>query len=87
MKRLAIAATAACLMLTSVPAAQAKGCLKGAAVGAVAGHFLHHHAILGAVAGCAIGHHMAVKREQEQKGRPLHHPLPQQGQPHDRHAI
>jgi hypothetical protein len=35
-------------------------------VGAVAGHFAHHHAVLGAMAGCAIGHHMVVKaREQK----------------------
>ena len=35
---LVIAAVAACFALSSIPAAEAKGCLKGAAVGAVAGH-------------------------------------------------
>ncbi|MBS0274564.1 MAG: hypothetical protein JSR55_09215 [Proteobacteria bacterium] len=87
MKHVVIAALAACLALSSIPAAEAKGCLKGAAVGAVAGHIAHHHAILGAVAGCVIGHHMAVKKEQEEKAR--QHDQQQwqahQGQP--QHAI
>ena len=48
----------------TVPA-QAAGCLKGAAVGAVAGHFAGHHGVLGAGAGCVIGHHEATKHAQE----------------------
>lgn len=42
-------------MAISAPAT-AKGCLRGAAAGAVGGHFVHHHAVMGAVAGCAAGH-------------------------------
>jgi hypothetical protein len=42
--------------LTSAPI-QAAGCLKGAAVGGVAGHFAGHHGLLGAGAGCVIGRH------------------------------
>ena len=44
-----------------VPAgsAQATGCLKGALVGGVAGHYLAHHGWLGAAAGCLIGRHGA----------------------------
>ncbi len=42
--------------------AQAIGCLSGAAIGGVGGHYAGHHAILGAAAGCAIGHHAAVVR-------------------------
>lgn len=42
--------------------AQARGCLKGAAVGAVGGHLVHHHALAGAAIGCAVGHHMAKKK-------------------------
>ncbi|MGA8756973.1 MAG: hypothetical protein WB611_11725, partial [Stellaceae bacterium] len=38
---------------------QAAGCLKGAAVGGVAGHLAGHHGVLGAGAGCIIGHHEA----------------------------
>jgi hypothetical protein len=45
----------ATLALSSSPVV-ARGCLKGAAVGAVAGHFAHHHAMMGAAGGCAVGH-------------------------------
>jgi outer membrane lipoprotein SlyB len=45
--------------------ALAKGCLKGAAVGGVAGHFVGGHGVLGAAAGCLIGRHEAKKREQQ----------------------
>ena len=69
MRPIAAAALALGLSLALVPAAEAKGCLKGAAVGGVAGHFLHHHAVLGAVAGCVIGHHMAVKKEREHEAQ------------------
>jgi hypothetical protein len=41
--------------------AHAAGCLKGAAVGGLAGHVAGHHGVLGAGAGCAIGHHEANK--------------------------
>ena len=46
--------------------AHAAGCLKGAAVGGVAGHMAGHHGVLGAGAGCAVGHHEASKHEAEQ---------------------
>lgn len=45
----------ATLALSSSPVL-ARGCLKGAAVGAVGGHFAHHHGMAGAAAGCAAGH-------------------------------
>ena len=61
--------------------AEAKGCLKGAVVGGVAGHFMHRHTVLGAVAGCVIGHHMAVTKERQekaqQKQQQAQHPNPQ----------
>lgn len=44
---------------------QAAGCLKGAAVGGVAGHLAGHHGVLGAGAGCIIGHHEANKHARE----------------------
>ncbi|NML47224.1 hypothetical protein HHL11_25985 [Ramlibacter sp. G-1-2-2] len=47
----------------AAPGAYAKGCIKGAAVGGVAGHFVHHHGLLGATAGCLIGRHHANKEE------------------------
>jgi hypothetical protein len=48
----------------AVPA-QAAGCLKGAAVGGVAGHVAGHHGALGAGAGCVVGHHEANKHAQQ----------------------
>jgi hypothetical protein len=52
--------------LVAFSPAEAAGCLKGGAVGAVAGHFAGHHGVLGAIGGCAIGHHMA-NEESKQK--------------------
>ena len=47
-------------MIATAGSAEAAGCLKGAAVGGVGGHFVGKgHAVLGAAAGCAIGHHRA----------------------------
>ncbi len=47
------------------PQVEAMGCLSGAATGAVAGHFLGHHAVLGALGGCVVGHHLAVAKKRE----------------------
>lgn len=54
------------VMLIATPlaatTADAKGCLKGAAVGGVGGHFVGKgHAVAGAAIGCAVGHHRAAK--------------------------
>ena len=62
-----ILAAAGVLMFVGNTAAQAKGCIKGAVIGGVAGHMMHRHTLLGATAGCIISHHMAHKKEQEQK--------------------
>ena len=53
-------------LLLTTPAVSAKGCLKGAAVGGVAGHVVGHHGVIGAAAGCAIGRHRANKARTEQ---------------------
>ncbi len=53
------------LVLTVATPANAKGCLKGALIGGVAGHYTVHHGLLGAAAGCIIGRHEAKKRAQE----------------------
>ncbi len=66
---LAGALIAACLTVAAASDVQARGCLKGAVIGGVAGHFLHHHAVLGAIAGCAIGHHLAVQKEREKRAQ------------------
>lgn len=61
MSRFALSIAAAASLVTATPVL-AKGCLKGAAVGAVAGHYVGRgHAVAGAVAGCWYGHHRAVK--------------------------
>ena len=46
--------------------AEAKGCLKGAAVGGVGGHVAGGHGVLGAGAGCLVGRHMANKKAQQE---------------------
>jgi hypothetical protein len=46
-------------VLLPTGSAQAKGCLKGAVVGGVAGRYLANHGWLGAAAGCLIGQHEA----------------------------
>ena len=44
--------------------AEAAGCIKGAAVGGVAGHVAGHHGLLGAAAGCVVGRHEANRTRQ-----------------------
>lgn len=67
MKWMALAAAVAVgAALVPAGSAQAAGCLKGAVVGGVAGHYLGHHGWLGAAAGCLIGRHEA--------NRPVRHP-------------
>jgi hypothetical protein len=63
MKFLLLPAGFALLMGGIAAPAQATGCLKGAAVGGVAGHYAGHHGVLGA--GCIIGHHEATKHARE----------------------
>ena len=57
------------LAIGSVGPVHAAGCLKGAAVGGVAGHVAGHHGALGAAAGCAVGHHEASKNEQARQAQ------------------
>ncbi|MEI9992893.1 MAG: hypothetical protein WDM86_23060 [Rhizomicrobium sp.] len=64
-KTLAVLFAVVALGLATAPAAQAKGCIKGAILGGIAGHYLHHHAVLGAMAGCAIGHHIAAQHDRD----------------------
>ena len=65
MKYMLLPAAFAVLMTAGWVPAQAAGCLKGAAVGGVAGHYAGHHGVLGAGAGCIIGHHEATKHARE----------------------
>ena len=52
----------AALSLVSASVADAKGCIKGALIGGVAGHYASRHGVLGAAAGCVVGHHLAKRR-------------------------
>jgi hypothetical protein len=79
MNRTAYGLGFAFLLAAAVATPAQAGCLKGAAVGAVAGHFAHHHAVLGAIAGCAVGHHMAV--EERKKKAAEAHAQPPKSQP------
>ena len=67
--KLLVGCAAIVIAMATVTSAEAKGCLKGAAVGGVAGHFAGHHGLLGAAAGCVIGRHEAKKRERMQNGQ------------------
>lgn len=60
MKNLVIAA--ALLIIPMTTSAFAKGCIKGAIVGGVAGSAVGHGK-LGAAAGCVVGHHEANKAD------------------------
>jgi len=62
MQRWCLVSAVACCMLAG-QSANAAGCVKGAALGAVAGHMVHH-TFLGIFGGCAGGmmvHHMYAK--------------------------
>lgn len=65
MKILFVATGALALLFGGLTPAQAAGCLKGAAVGGVAGHVAGHHGVLGAAAGCVVGRHNANKSARE----------------------
>ena len=57
------ATLAAFSLIGTGPAAEAKGCIKGALVGGVAGHYVGKgHAVAGAAAGCLAGRHIAKKK-------------------------
>lgn len=61
------------LMATASPVL-AKGCIRGAAAGAVGGHMVGKgHAVLGAAAGCAAMHHHYAKQAREQKAAARQH--------------
>ncbi|WP_175944345.1 hypothetical protein [Caballeronia sp. BCC1704] len=65
MNRTIVSVLLATAMIALTGAAQAKGCMEGAAVGGVAGHVAGKHGTAGAVGGCAIGHHEANKKDKK----------------------
>lgn len=67
MKSMAIAAALTVLSVPFLSApADAAGCLKGALVGGVAGHYVGHHGLLGAGIGCLVGRHRANARARQE---------------------
>lgn len=67
MSRIALTLAAIAMTAGATPAL-AKGCLKGAAIGGLAGHYVGKgHAVAGAVAGCWYGHHRAAKAAKAQR--------------------
>jgi uncharacterized protein YcfJ len=66
--RAIFALTATALALASASPVMAKGCIRGAVAGGVAGHYVGKgHAILGATAGCVATHHYYSKKAAQQK--------------------
>lgn len=65
---------AALLALSVASPSFAAGCLKGAAVGGVGGHFVGKgHGVAGAAVGCAVGHHrakVAAKKQAQAQAHP-----------------
>jgi uncharacterized protein YcfJ len=70
MKSKVIVLTACIVSMALAGEANAAGCLKGAAAGGVAGHYVGNgHAAVGAAGGCAAGHHMAAKKAKQDAAR------------------
>ncbi len=66
MKAILIPAALAITVMSAAFTAPAQaGCLKGAAIGALAGHFVGGHSVLGAGAGCVVGRANSNRRYDE----------------------
>ena len=61
------AAVLAIVTLMSSGAAEAKGCIKGAIIGGLAGHYLAERGVVGAVAGCLGGRYLANRQARRQR--------------------
>ncbi|KQP10934.1 hypothetical protein ASF28_07630 [Methylobacterium sp. Leaf99] len=53
--------------LVSAGAAEAKGCIKGAIIGGLAGHYLAERGVVGAVAGCLGGRYLANRKARRER--------------------
>jgi hypothetical protein len=73
MIRRAVLATAIIVSLGGGTPLLAKGCIRGAIVGGVAGHYVGRgHALAGAAAGCFIAHHHYAQQAAAQRAAPHH---------------
>ena len=70
MRKVLIGSAILGLAVASAGAAEARGCIKGAVVGGVAGHYAGRHGVLGAAAGCVVGRHEANKADRQQAPQP-----------------
>ncbi|MDP4023890.1 hypothetical protein Q8W71_14760 [Methylobacterium sp. NEAU 140] len=66
MRTVATASVFALITALSVGAAEAKGCIKGAIIGGIAGHYLAERGVVGAVAGCLAGRALAKRQAQRE---------------------
>jgi uncharacterized protein YcfJ len=67
MRIVAKASVIAIVSLMGVGAAEAKGCIKGAIIGGLAGHYLAERGVVGAVAGCIGGRYLANRQAARRK--------------------
>lgn len=67
MRIIATASAMTIVTLMSVGTADAKGCIKGAIIGGVAGHYLAERGVVGAVAGCLAGRALANRQARRQR--------------------
>jgi outer membrane lipoprotein SlyB len=66
--RFATTTLALSLLVASASPVLAKGCIRGAAVGGVAGHYVGRgHAVAGAAVGCVVAHHHYAKQARAQR--------------------
>ena len=71
-RRIALTATLAMSITTAAPVL-AKGCIRGAIVGGVAGHYVGRgHALAGAAAGCVLAHHHYAQQAKAQRAAARH---------------
>jgi hypothetical protein len=71
--RSTLVAIAGGLLLTAAGPVLAKGCIRGAVVGGVAGHYVGRgHALAGAAAGCVVAHHHYAVQARQQRAAARH---------------
>lgn len=75
MRKLFPVVIAGALIASAAPSqVMAKGCIRGAMAGGVAGHYAGRHTMSGAMAGCAAGHYYykhKAKKAAEAQARPM----------------
>jgi len=72
--RIATTTLALSLLVASASPVLAKGCIRGAAVGGVAGHYVGRgHAVAGAAVGCVVAHHHYAKQARAQRAHARSH--------------